>query len=339
MKSSRAFLVLPLAILSAGCGKYADFSLPPLSPAAGDVKLNWAVHPAPVLGRGAPGQWDAVDTLNPSIVRHGAVYMNFYSGYDGRTWHTGLATSPDGLAWTRKGKILSPDPSSWEGSYIAANGAALERNGTFFHWYQAGDPPQIGLARSTDGLRWNKESRPVLTTGPAGSWDERGVADPYAIVIDKYIYIFFLGQDRARRQRLGVARSTDGLTWEKLRANPILELGGPGTFDEVGLGEPAVWQSNSSYWMLYTGRDRNENRALGLARSQDGVNWKRVTDAAVLTGSNPWDSKVVCDPHVEVSGSELHVWFGGGDAPRPAEHLNGQIGFATLKLDIATLAK
>jgi hypothetical protein len=91
--------------------------------------------------------------------------------------------------------------------------------------------------------------------------------------------------------------------------------------------------------MLYTGRDRNENRALGLARSQDGVSWKRVSESPVLTGSQPWDSKVVCDPHVEVSGTELHVWFGGGDAPRPAENLNGQIGFATLKLDLATLAK
>ena len=95
--------------------------------------------------------------------------------------------------------------------------------------------------------------------------------------------MYYLGQDRARRQRLGVARSRDGVHWEKLRSNPVLELGGPGAFDENGLGEPAVWQSHGFYWMLYTGRDDRENRRLGLARSTDGVRWKKLP--AVFAGA------------------------------------------------------
>ena len=94
--------------------------------------------------------------------------------------------------------------------------------------------------------------------------------------------MYYLGQDRAARQRLGVARSPDGVHWEKLRANPILELGGRGAFDEAGLGEPAVWQSHGFYWMLYTGRDIKENRRLGLARSTDGVHWTKLP--AVFAG-------------------------------------------------------
>src|SRR5207249_10820227 len=136
------------------------------------------------------------------------------------------------------------------------------------------------------------------------------------------------GQDRARRQRLGVARSRDGVMWEKLRSNPVLGLGEALAFDEEGLGEPAVWISSGSYWMLYTGRDRAENRRLGLARSTDGVHWRKLP--AVFSGSQPWDSKVICDPTVEVRDDEIRVWFGGGDIARPDENLHGQIGFGTL---------
>ncbi|MEJ7606008.1 MAG: hypothetical protein WKF37_07015 [Bryobacteraceae bacterium] len=151
--------------------------------------------------------------------------------------------------------------------------------------------------------------------------------------------MYYLGQDRARRQRLGLARSSDGVHWQKLRSNPILEPGEAGTFDELGLGEPAVWQSQGWYWMLYTGRNRREHRRLGLAMSKDGAHWTRVTAQPVFSGTAPWNAKVVCDPHVEVDGESVSVWYGGGDVAQPAENLHGRIGFAKLKLQIATLAK
>lgn len=324
-------LTLPTLLLAlAGCAPYRDFTLPPPGSAAADLSFRWDPYPEPVLGRGATGQWDSVDVLNPAVVKHRGLYYNFYSGYDGRTWHTGLAISPDGVHWEKHGRVLSPDPATWEGDYIAANGAALVVQGRFLYWYQAGRLPCIGLATSTDGRQWRKRPSPVLEPGPRGSWDERGVADPCVVRFGQGLYMFYLGQDRARRQRLGVALSQDGVRWWKLRTNPILDLGPAGAFDENGLGEPAVWASHGCYWMLYTGRDRRERRRLGLARSRDGVQWQRVSEAAVFSGHQPWASKVVCDPSVEPGTDGLRVWFGGGDVAAPAENLHGQIGLAVL---------
>ena len=320
------------ALLLAGCAShYGSFTLPPLSGPAVSPVLVWEVHPEPVLTRGAAGEFDAVDALNPSVVSYENKLYNLYSGYDGKTWHTGLATSLDGLHWARKGRVLSPDGATWEGDYITANGSALHIGKAFFYWYQGGRKPSIGLATSLDATAWLKQAKPVLQPGPTGSWDEMGVADPYVLQIGDTLYMYYLGQDRAKRQRLGLARSKDGLQWEKLVTNPILELGEANAFDEIGLGEPAVWQSRDSYWMLYTGRDRAENRRLGLARSQDGVHWTRVADGG-LSGNLPWNSKVVCDPTVLVEGNRVRVWFGGGDQPQPAEHLDGQIGYAVLTI-------
>jgi predicted GH43/DUF377 family glycosyl hydrolase len=320
-----AFLLLTL--LLAGCGRYADFTLP--APEGVERSVLWRVRrdiPAPVLTRGAAGEWDSVDALNPSVVRVNGVYHNLYSGYDGKTWHTGLATSTDGFTWAKQGRTLSPGPAAWEGSYIAANGAALARGGEFLYWYQAGAPPRIGLARSRDARRWRKEAEPVLDLGPRGSWDERGVADPYVVEFGGALYMFYLGQDRAARQRLGVARSSDGVRWTKLRSNPILELGRRDAFDEVGLGEPAVWAQHGWYWMLYTGRDVKERRAIGLARSRDGAKWQRVSPKPIFEGDAEWNRAVVCDPTVEPVPGGVRVWYGGGDVPKPDQGLDGQIG-------------
>jgi len=325
-----------LAVLAlAGCGRYADFTLPQL-PGGAAAGYRFEAMPGPVM---VLGDWDSGDVLNPSVVKAGAVYYNFYSGWDGRTWHTGLATSSDGVRWDRRGKVFSPDSRGWEGEYIAANGSALYENGEFRYWYQAGpkEAPRLGLARSRDGRSWRREPAPVLDYGPRGAWDERAVADPYVVRFGEYLYLYYLGQDRARRQRLGVARSRDGVKWEKLRSSPVLELGPDGAFDEEGLGEPAVWSAQGWYWMMYTGRDRRENRRMGLARSRDGVRWFRLP--VVFAGAEAWNRRVVCDPTVELQGDSVRVWFGGGDVASPDENLHGQIGLGWLRPTGVTLEK
>lgn len=298
--------VIFLALICCSCEKYANFTLPPPDAAGPKGPFHWEASPEPVLSW---GDWDSRDVLNPSVVRFHGEYLNFYSGYDGRDWSTGVAASSDGIHWTKRGKTLSADE---------ANGSALVVGGGIFYWYQTGSPVQIA-----------RNHRVVLKTGPRGSWDERGVADPYVIERNGELYMYYLGMDRARRQRLGIARSHDGVVWEKLISNPILELGAPGAFDEIGLGEPAVWSSGGSYWMLYTGRARGEKRRTGLAKSPDGIAWTR--EPLVIEGTSDWDREVVCDPTVEVLPNGIRVWFGGGDVARPDQGLHGQIGVGMLR--------
>ncbi len=168
----------------------------------------------------------------------------------------------------------------------------------------------------------------MLARGPYGSWDESGIGDPYVIRAGRSYYMFYLGMDRARQQKLGVAQSDDGVSWHKLRSNPILEPGGYGAFDAKGLGEPAVWAARGYYWMLYTGRDGAEMRRLGLARSRDGVHWEKLP--MVIAGEQAWNSKVICDPTVIANGDRVTVWFGGGDEAHPDQNIHGQIGLGEL---------
>ncbi len=307
-------LAIAAALLLCGCGRYSDFALPTASGRPSPTTWSWQAESQPIL---SPGQGED-DVLNPSVARG----LLFYSVFDGKAWHTALEGR----------RVLSPNPATWEGGYIAANGFVLDWRGELWHWYHGAGPevPRIGLARSGDGKAWRKEAKPVLDVGPRGAWDERGVADPYVVEADGTLYLFYLGQDRARRQRLGVARSTDGMTWEKLRGNPILELGGRDSWDENGLGEPAVWQARGVWWMLYTGRALDETRRMGLARSTDGRTWQKVP-GFVIEGDQAWNRKVVCDAHVEPQADgRVKVHYGGGDMAHPAERIHGRIGLGWL---------
>jgi predicted GH43/DUF377 family glycosyl hydrolase len=342
MTTAKAAATLCIFISGSACGRYADFTLPRLAQAQSPrVQPVFSERPEPVLGRDAE-----TDVLNPSVVLHNNQYFNFYSEYDGHAWHSSLATSPNGFVWQKQGRFLSPDSKTWEGSYIAANGSAAYLGDQWLYWYVAGerDRPAIGFVRSSDLKHWARHPKPVLEPGPRGSFDEYGVADPYVIRVNNWLYMYYLGQNRARQQQIGLARSPangpeSGFVWEKLRGNPVLEISipGSGAMDENGLGEPAVWQENGAYWMLFTGRDLHENRTLRFAKSADGVHWVRF---AAVPRTLSWDAKVMCDPTVVHNNSEnMHnsaqsrttlVFFGGGNSPRPDENINGQIGAAEI---------
>ncbi len=77
------------------------------------------MNPEPVLLRE-----NASDVLNPSVFEVNGQLFNHYSEYDGHTWRTALATSSDGIHWTKKFYVLAPNPETWEGAYIAANGSS-----------------------------------------------------------------------------------------------------------------------------------------------------------------------------------------------------------------------
>lgn len=66
----------------------------------------WTKADAPVLRRGSAGAWDSAVLDFPTVIRTADGYTMFYSGQDPAhrdAGSIGLATSPDGIAWTKAG--------------------------------------------------------------------------------------------------------------------------------------------------------------------------------------------------------------------------------------------
>lgn len=294
----------------------------------------------PVLERGSDGEWDSVDLLNPSVIERDGIYYNYYSGYDGEKWSTGLATSTDGIKWEKykNNPIITLSDEGWDSSYIAANGAAVFYNDMVYYYYQGTNAEgltEIGLAISEDGVNFVKKENAVLTCGATGTWDSQVTADPYVIEHDGKLFMYYLGMNDLNVQKLGVAVSEDGINWVKSKTNPVMDVGVKGSFDENGLGEPSIYYEAPYFYMLYTGRDSQEVRNIGLAYSLDGINWyKNNYDGLMELEDDTWDSKVICDTTFIYNEAEelLYVWYGGGDNAEPAENLNGNVGLFTVDI-------
>jgi predicted GH43/DUF377 family glycosyl hydrolase len=295
-----------------------------------------------ILLEGDENSWDSDDVLNPSVIQINQEYFNYYSGYDGNVWRTGLAISDDGKTWRKYSDlpVLDLSQDSWDKTYIAANGSAIYFNNEVYYYYHAIDSTTgksaIGLAISKDGYSFEKYgSKPVLTTSD-GAWNSSAVADPYVIEYDGKLYMYYLGENQLGVQKLGVAVSEDGINWKENSLNPIMDIGADGAFDDKGLGEPSVIYQAPYFYMLYTGRNANEQRNIGLAVSTDGVNWKKMNYQGIFTqGSSEWNSKVICDTTMLYNQEEdlIDVWYGGGNVASPDENLNGKIGMFKIKLN------
>lgn len=126
--------------------------------------------------------------------------------------------------------VLLPDPTSdWE-CYNVFNPAVVYHNGLWHMWYRAQGldwVSRIGYAVSADGLHWNRLRRPVLE--PHDGTDSRGVEDPRVVVMDGVFYMTYTAYGReyhgpGEPTHAGggitpmIARSTNGITWERVGA-------------------------------------------------------------------------------------------------------------------------
>jgi len=119
----------------------------------------------------------------------------------------------------------------------------------------------------------------VLTVGPSGAWDDNRVTPGFGSILyfpaglDGYKYWLYYGGHDGTNWRIGLARSNDGETFTKYVGNPILDLGAPGTWDELHVVNPSVIYNpawTNPFRMYYTGINAGMAITAGIAESVDG---------------------------------------------------------------------
>jgi hypothetical protein len=154
-------------------------------------------------------------------------------------------------------------------------------------------------------------ANPVLEAGPPGSWDELGVGSPCVIRSGAHSYIMWYAGTGAAGMQIGIATSSDGITWEKDARNPIFGLGNTGEWDADGIGDPCVFLEGTHYVMYYSG-GQAPRRMIGCATSDDGFIWYRAAAVAVLgpAAGPAWDDREVMTPWVIPAGNSYTMWYG-----------------------------
>lgn len=161
--------------------------------------INWTRSDLnPILSPGQPGEWDGLYIESPTVAFAEGTYYMLYSGID-TMWQVkiGLATSPDGINWTKFAGNPVLDGglnTSWEGFSIAT--PSLLKTDTGFEVWYCGvsysdmldnnqiDTIKIGYASSSDAIHWVKYAgNPILDTyaEPYTSFETRGPWTPDVI--------------------------------------------------------------------------------------------------------------------------------------------------------------
>lgn len=96
-------------------------------------------------------------------------------------------------------------------------------------------------------------------------------------------------------------------------------------WDGSYLMKPSVLHDTNGYRIWYDGADLNENVQIGLAKSKDGLNWKKAPQNPVLRGDpGTWDAaSAEHAPFVMKEGNLYKMWYEGSDGNVR------QLGYAT----------
>ncbi len=179
-------------------------------------------------------------------------------------------------------------------------------------------------------INWTKYGGNPVLEEDSGEWDEGGVGAACVIIDGSTYKMWYTGLYVGPEPAIGYATSSNGKSWTKYGANPVLTKGAPGDWDDEGVGSCCVIkESDTSYKMWYTGTaDSNFSAipAIGYATSSDGVTWTK--QGRVFQGSGAWEAAGVLSPIViKESDTSYKMWYSGrvddGDIG------NLQIGYAT----------
>jgi hypothetical protein len=219
------------------------------------VNLNNYKHPAnPVLTAGEKGQWDAAGIERVAVIRLGREDWRMWYACTGQRRSIGLATSKDGVHWTKHpgNPVLEPT-EAWEEGYLSPT-SVLQVNGKFYLYYWGPShvfpdrvtgklpPPKmkyIALATSEDGIHWTRQGNVDGRQGAVLGPDPPGInehADAGGSGVDA-AKVFYLPEETSRPWRMiytafglhgqwnGLAESDDGIIWHRTKA-PVADHSG-----------------------------------------------------------------------------------------------------------------
>jgi len=219
--------------------------------AESDDGLNWTPKQDLVL---AQGPWREV-TRPYVLVEEDGLTM-WYSAKDDDRVVICWATSADGLNWRPQGVAIAPE-EPWEKSAVMCPSVLRDPDGGYHMWYSGGEqyePDAIGYARSDDGIHWRRLPTPVLSPEADSTWEAERVAGAHVFRSNGHLYAAYIGfANGFEDSSIGIARSSDGIHWERHAGNPVIRRGQAGEFDSINVYKPFVVVDGDEWRMWFNG--------------------------------------------------------------------------------------
>jgi predicted GH43/DUF377 family glycosyl hydrolase len=247
-----------------------------------DDLLHWR-NRRQIIRPGAPGEFDHGGLSGPfTWVEDKRVYTMYAGfpkvGYETGPGQHGLAWSDDSRTWQKSphNPVHRVGPNGGWNDNVLYQAFILKHGGTYWMFYNAHGSKdgceQIGLAFSDDLISWREyEQNPILRKGdPKRDRDHVIIADPWIMRLAGTWHMFYFAFDGTHAREC-LATSNDLLHWTKSPLNPIMDVGPPGSYDDIHCHKPCVIKHEDVFYHFTTScgkrKDGSEYRAIGLATS------------------------------------------------------------------------
>lgn len=159
----------------------------------------------------------------------------------------------------------------------------------------------------------------LLPAGKAPAWASHAQLPTILVISDQLWRVYFAARDAGNRSRVLAidVDPSDGMRIVEEHFEPLLDLGPVGGFDHEGVLPAAAVKVGRQVWLYYIGaavrRDVRAVSAIGLAVSNDGLNFRRAVPGPVV-GTGPFDPFFTMAPHVTQCRGGFRMWYVGGTA-------------------------
>ena len=234
--------------------------------------------------------------------------------------------------------IIEPSGNGLDGKSIRGfapmideDGYMVVENGHYVGYYMAFsyEASECRIFRTTSNnlsrTDWNAGEL-VLDQGEYGEWDSKTVATGNVIKLNDGSYVMdYVGKDNSDFYGIGIATSSDGITWEKYSGNPVMtedDFYGPLNNTLISVSIPYMIKlSDGRYVMGIEGIDpvvqSPYQYAVYLAISDDGFNWEPMNGgySVLLPVDETWENTHTANPKlIEISPGEYLMGYNAANS-------------------------
>ncbi|MFA6660127.1 MAG: family 43 glycosylhydrolase [Bacilli bacterium] len=264
---------------------------------------------------------------DPHVVNFDGRYLMYYSippqkGVEDSGWNIGIAESSDLTSWEKVGEITPAPGADYEKKGLCAPGA-LVRDGKvhlFYQTYGNRENDAICHAVSSDGINFERnKTNPIFK--PTGEWNCGRAIDAEVCEFNDQYFLYFATRDPSYKiQIMGVAVAPKETNfnredWQQVCDAPILapELPWEGECVEAA----SVTIQDGKMFMFYAGAYNNWPQQVGVAVSEDGITWNKLSDEPFLANGEPgeWNESESGHPHIftDLDGRTYLFFQGNND--------------------------